>query len=85
MLTARSADVHAGVPDAEPDPAAPVGAADDAALLAAVLALEVPDADVDGADEAAVDVDDAAHPAASTPTATSGMASSAFFMRSPDT
>jgi hypothetical protein len=85
MLTARSADVHAVVPDAEPDPAAPVDGADDAPLVAEVPALEVPDAALDGEDEAVVDVDEAPHPAASTPAASSGMASSAFFMRSPDT
>ena len=74
--------MHSGVPDAtEPDPVALVEVADDAALVAEVLALEAPDAELG---EAAVDVDDAAHPAVSTPAASSGMASSAFFTRSPN-
>jgi hypothetical protein len=78
--------VHAGVPDAaEPDPAALVEVPDDAEPVAEVPALEVSDAELDGElAEAAVDVDDAAHPAASTPAASSGMASSAFFTRSPN-
>jgi hypothetical protein len=59
--------------------------AGEAALVAGVLALDVPDAELAGAPAgAAVDVDDAAHPAASTPAASSGMVSSAFFTRLPD-
>jgi hypothetical protein len=73
--------VHADVPDAaEPDPAALVEVADDAALAAEVLALEAPGAELAGA---AADVDDAAHPAVSAPAASSGMASSTFLTRSP--
>jgi hypothetical protein len=45
------------------------------------LALEALDGEVT---ETAVDVDDAEHPAMSTPAASSGMASSAFFTRSPN-
>ena len=74
--------MQAGVPDtAESDPEALVEVADDAALAAEVLVLEAPDAELA---EAAVDVDDAAHPAVSTPAASSGMASSAFFTRAPN-
>jgi hypothetical protein len=81
--------VQAGVPDAaEPDPAALVAVpgdavlvAADAALVADVLAPEVP---VPVPAVAVVDVDEAAHPAMSTPVASSGMASSAFFTRSPN-
>jgi|HubBroStandDraft_4_1064222.scaffolds.fasta_scaffold1216604_1 hypothetical protein len=96
-LTLRSADVHAGVPDAAaaevlalgvlapvealaPEVPAPVEAAEDAALVAGALALAAPAGELG---EAAVDVDDAAHPAASTPAASSGTASSAFFTRLP--
>jgi hypothetical protein len=88
-LTWRSADVQAGVLDAaEPDPAALVPVPGDAAVVAAdtplvaeVLAPEVPDP-VPAV--AVVDDDDAAHPAMSTPVASSGMANSAFFTRSPN-
>jgi hypothetical protein len=80
-LTLRSADVHAGVPDAAATVVlAPAEAAEDdedAALVAEALALEAPDG------EPAVGVDDAAHPAASTPAASSGTPSSAFFTRPP--
>ena len=95
-LTLRSADVHAGVPDAAtevlapgvlapvealaPEVLAPVEAAEDAALVAGALALAAPAGELG---EAAVDVDDAAHPAASTPAASSGTASSAFFTMVP--
>jgi hypothetical protein len=77
--------VQAGVPDgAAPDPPALVEAADDPLVLE-VPALEAPDAELDGEPaEAAVDVDDAAHPAASTPAVSNGMASSTFFTRSPN-
>jgi hypothetical protein len=88
-LTWRSADVQAGVPDAaDPDPAAlvpvpgdAVVVAADAALVAELLALEVP-APVPAV--AVVDDDEAAHPAMSTPVASSGMVNSAFFTRSPN-
>jgi hypothetical protein len=78
----RSADVQAAVPAA----AGELAPADEAAP-----AEEAPVAPDDGLDEelageldeAAVDVDDAAHPAASALTASSGTASSAFFTRLP--
>jgi len=84
----RSADVQAAVPDEAATElealaeAAPVDAAEDAALVAEALVLEAPDGELA---EVPVDVDDddddAAHPAASTPAASSGTASSAFFTR----
>jgi hypothetical protein len=83
-LTWRSADVQADVPDAAALVAVPgdaVVVAADAALVADVLAPEVPDP-VPAV--AVVDVDEAAHPAMSTPVASSGMANSAFFTRSPN-
>jgi hypothetical protein len=59
-------------------------AASDAAPAGEVLAPGALDPEIDGElAEAAVDGDDAAHPAVSTPAASSGMASSAFFTRSP--
>jgi hypothetical protein len=78
--------VHAGFPDAAapPDPPALVEVADDDPPVAEVPALEAPDAELDGELAAAVDVDDAAHPAASTPAVSSGMTSSTFFTRSPN-
>ena len=82
----RSADVQAGVPDAvAAELLAPAEAAEDAAPVAAevaleALALEAPDGELPAA---VVDVDDAAHPAASTPAASSGTTSSAFFTRLP--
>jgi hypothetical protein len=90
-LTLRSADVQAGGPDAAatevlapevpaPEAPAPVEAAEDAAPVAGALALAAPDGELG---ETADDVDDAAHPAASTPAASSGTASSAFFTRLP--
>src|ERR1700684_3801359 len=84
-LALRSADVHAGVPDAAglelvaPEVLAPAGAAgdaedaEDAALFAEARALEAPDGEL--AEAAVEDVDDAAHPAASTPAARSGTTS----------
>jgi hypothetical protein len=89
-LTLRSADVQAGVPDAtapevlapaEAPAAAPVEAPEDAALVAEALALAAPVGELAGV--VTVEVDDAAHPAASTPAASSGTASSAFFTRLP--
>lgn len=92
MLAWRLADSHAGVPEesalvpdaAEPELAAAAGPPGAAAALAlpeppgdAALALPGP------AGEAADDVDDAAQPAVRTATASSGMASSLFFTRSP--
>jgi hypothetical protein len=78
-LIFKSADVQAGVPDAAaPDPVAPAEA--DAAPVAVALALEAPDGELA---EVAVDVDDEEHAAASTPAASSGTASSAFFTRLP--
>jgi hypothetical protein len=79
-LTLRSADVHAGVPDATATEVPPAEAAEDAALVAEAVALEAPDEEPAAA---AVGVDDAEHPAASTPAASSGTASSAFFTRLP--
>ena len=83
-LTFRSADVQAGVPDAAAtEELAPADAAADAAPVAAALALEAPDGELAGT-EVDDDVDDeAAHPAASMPAASSGTASSAFFTRLP--
>jgi hypothetical protein len=76
--------VQAGVPDAtEPEPvAADVAAADDDAPVADAAALEVPAEDED--ETAAEDEDDAAHPEARTPAASSGTASSTFFTKSPN-
>jgi hypothetical protein len=80
-LTVRPADVHAGVPDAAvTEVLAPAEAAEVAALVAEALALAAPDGELA---ETAVDVDDAAHPAASTLTASGITASSAFFTRLP--
>jgi hypothetical protein len=91
-LTLRSADVHAGVPDAAgTEVLAPAEAGEDAALVAEAPALDAPALDapalgaLDGevAGTAVDDDDDAPHPAASTPAASSGTASSAFFTRLP--
>jgi hypothetical protein len=80
-LTASSADVHAGVPEAAtPDPVAAAAAA--AALLPEAPAPEELD---DEMAETAVAVDeDEVNPTVSAPAASSGMASRAFFIRSPN-
>jgi len=80
--------VQDGVPDAtEPEPVAADEAVDPAPVAEAV-APEAPVEDVaeTAADEAGTvdDEDDAAHPEARTPAASSGTASSAFFTRSPN-
>jgi hypothetical protein len=61
---------------AVPEPAPPVGVA--------AAALAAPDAELAAEPTGTeADVDDAAHPALSTPAASSGRVSSAFFTRSP--
>jgi hypothetical protein len=76
--------VQTGVPDeTEPEPVAAGEAADDAALVAEAPALAAPADDVVEA-AAGEDEDDAAHPAARTPAASNGTATSAFFTRSPE-
>jgi hypothetical protein len=83
MLTLRSADVQAGVPGvAAPDAVAAAVAGADAVPVEAVPVWLVVGW-VAEEPAAGVDDDDAAHPAASMPAASSGSASNAFFMRAP--
>jgi len=87
MLTRRSADVHAGVPDAVVPVPDEADVPDEAELVLATDAEALgpdPVALADAAGGAADEADDnAEQPAVRTPAASSGTASNLFFTRSP--